>query len=172
MRYHIADKGGLITYADMWQFLNEQGIHSNADLSLPAEFEPRHLPFVFVFGRADFTVSYYGANIYPENVTVGLEQPEILQWVSGKFVLETQENARGDKTLHIAVELLPGVEADVAMIPAIAESIKSQLLRINSEFANYTPAERQLPQITLHRFGDPEYFPTGVKHRYTRRPKD
>ena len=32
------------------------------------------LPFVYVFGRADFTLSYYGANIYPENIAVGLEQ--------------------------------------------------------------------------------------------------
>jgi phenylacetate-CoA ligase len=31
------------------------------------------LPFVYLFGRADFTVSYFGANIYPENVSVGLE---------------------------------------------------------------------------------------------------
>ncbi len=169
IRYHIADKGGLIAYDEMWQFLHEHGIQGLNDLGLAAEFEPRNLPFVFVFGRADFTVSYYGANIYPENVTVGLEQPEIMQWVSGKFVLETKESAGGDKTLHIAVELLPGVEETENMAQEIAESIKTQLLRLNSEFANYTPTERQLPFVTLHTFGDPEYFPVGVKHRYTRR---
>lgn len=38
------------------------------------------LPFVFVFGRSNFTVSFFGANIYPENVTVGLEQPIIREW--------------------------------------------------------------------------------------------
>ena len=32
---------------------------------------------VYLFGRADFTVSYFGANIYPENVSVGLEQPSL-----------------------------------------------------------------------------------------------
>jgi phenylacetate-CoA ligase len=122
-----------------------------------------------VFGRADFTVSYYGANIYPENVTVGLEKPEIMVWVTGKFVLETPETEDRDKYLHIAVELLPGVEPDQMMAPVIAESIRGQLLRLNSEFANYTPAERQLPRITMRAFADPEYFPAGVKHRYTRR---
>ena len=55
------------------------------------------------------------------------------------------------------------------MIPVIAASIHAQLLRLNSEFANYTLAERQLPRITLHSFADAEYFPAGVKHRYTRR---
>ena len=55
------------------------------------------------------------------------------------------------------------------MVATIAESIKTQLLRLNSEFANYTPPERQWPQVTLHTFADPDYFPVGVKHRYSRR---
>jgi phenylacetate-CoA ligase len=114
-------------------------------------------------------VSYYGANIYPENVTVGLEQPDIMQWLTGKFVLEIQDSEDGNKRLHIAVELLPDIAADNAMKPIIAASIHHQLLRLNSEFAHYTPTESQTPRITLHKFADPEYFPVGVKHRYTRR---
>jgi len=169
VRYHIADKGGVIEFAQMQDFLQAQGIMSLTELGLPDDFQPRNLPFVYVFGRADFTVSYYGANIYPENVTVGLEQANIMQWLTGKFVLETQDTQDGDKLLHIAVELLPDITADNAMKPIIADSIRTQLLRLNSEFANYTPGERQTPLITLHNFADSEYFPVGVKHRYTRR---
>ena len=51
---------------------------------------------------------------------------------------------------------------------AIATSIQSQLLRLNSEFANYVPVEYQMPQVALAPTGDPDYFPIGVKHRYTR----
>lgn len=165
LRYHIADQGGLIAFEAMRAFLRQHG----AVLELPTDYTPRPLPFVFVFGRADFTVSYYGANIYPENVTVGLEQSEIMAWVSGKFVLQSREQADGDKVLSVAVELLPGIEAKSEMTSLIAESIKRQLLRLNSEFAHYTPPEKQLPQVTLHAFADPEYFPLGVKHRYSRR---
>mgnify|MGYP003392678562 CR=1 FL=1 len=168
VRYHIADKGGVVDSEEMWRFLGEHGIRSPGDLGLSESFQPRNLPFVYVFGRADFTVSYYGANIYPENVTVGLEQPEIMAWATGKFVLETQETEDGDKILRIVVELLPGVEPSDGMPPVIAASIRAQLLRLNSEFANYTPTERQLPRITLRSFADSEYFPAGVKHRYTR----
>jgi phenylacetate-CoA ligase len=169
VRYHIADKGGLISFDEMWAFLKAQAVNSQIDLGLANDFQPRNLPFVYVFGRADFTVSYYGANIYPENVTVGLEQPDIMAFVTGKFVLETQETEGGDKILHIAVELLPGIESDENIAPVIAESIRTQLLRLNSEFANYIPHERQIPKITLIPFADPGYFPPGVKHRYTRK---
>jgi phenylacetate-CoA ligase len=51
----------------------------------------------------------------------------------------------------------------------IGASIRSQLLRLNSEFANYVPAAYQAPRITLRPLGDPEYFPAGVKHRYTKK---
>ena len=173
MRYHIADRGGLIPYPAMRRFLADWHFDPVATLRARAPEAPlrgvRELPFVYVFGRADFTVSYFGANIYPENVTVGLEQTEIQAWATGKFVLETQETGNGDKYLHVVVELLPGVEADSRMANVMAESIRSQLLRLNSEFANYTPVERQLPRVTLRPFSDSDYFPAGVKHRYTRR---
>jgi phenylacetate-CoA ligase len=167
IRYHIADRGGLISHADLIAFLQAHGLASLADYGFDGEACP--LPFVWVFGRADFTVSFYGANIYPENVGVGLEQPELASWVTGKFVMEVKSDQDGGEFLHIAVELLPAVAVETAEETAIAASVKAQLLRLNSEFANYVPAVKQSPHITLLPFGDPEYFPVGVKHRYTRR---
>lgn len=168
LRYHIADKGGIVTHGQMAAFLREHGADL-ADYGLDSSQPDYPQPFVYVFGRADFTVSYYGANVYPENVTVGLEQPDISAWASGKFVLETVEDAGGDKILRITVELLPGASADEDKAGRVAESVRRELLRLNSEFANYIPAERQIPHIVFRPFADPEYFPVGVKHRYTRK---
>lgn len=58
----------------------------------------RELPFVHVFGRSQFTVSYFGANIYPENITVGLEKSPIAAWVTGKFVMESRKAPTGTVT--------------------------------------------------------------------------
>jgi phenylacetate-CoA ligase len=168
IRYHIADTGGLIGYGAMLAFLAEHGFDPLAELGQGAR-GARNLPFVYVFGRSHFTISYFGANIYPENVTVGLEQPAVKEWVTGKFVMESREDDDRDRYLSIVVELAPGVEGDTEKQRAIGESILAQLRRLNSEFANYTPAEYQLPRITLLPTGDPEYFPVGVKHRYTRK---
>jgi phenylacetate-CoA ligase len=169
VRYNILDTGGLVPYAEMMAFLAKWGFDPFAELRQYGERGTRELPFVFVFGRSDFTVSYFGANIYPENVTVGLEQPIVSAAVTGKFVLEVKEDADQNRFLSVTVELAPGVEESDELRHTIAEAIRSHLLRLNSEFANYVPAEYQAVQVTLKSTGDPEYFPVGVKHRYTRR---
>lgn len=156
IRYHIADDGGVLPHAELLAYCARHG------------FTPPpgpELPFVYVFGRSLFTVSFFGANVYPENVTVGLEQPGISDTVTGKFVIESVEDADRDRRLRITVETAPGASADAGRI---AESVRAQLVRLNSEFAHYVPAERQLPDVVLRPAGDPEYFPVGVKHRYTR----
>ena len=71
--------------------------------------------------------------------------------------------------LFIAIELAPGASADSMKEQTAADSILVQLLRLNSEFANYTPAEFRRPRIELKPLGDPDWFPIGVKHRYSRR---
>ena len=166
VRYHIADEGGLVDFQKMLDFLADCGYDPLAEL---ADGTPvRRLPFVYVFGRTHFAVSFFGANVYPENVSVGLEQPAVRAWVTGKFVLRSREGLGEAPHLAIAVELAVGVEPDEHKREAIAQSILAQLLRLNSEFANYTPAEYRKPHVTLHPAGDPDWFPPGVKHRYTR----
>ncbi|HEY9614996.1 phenylacetate--CoA ligase family protein [Allocoleopsis sp.] len=166
LRYHISDHGGLIAYDAMLEFLAEWGFDPVAALQGGRGIHP--LPFVYVFGRSNFTVSYFGANIYPENVMVGLEQPMVREWVTGKFVMQVKEDAELDRFLSVVVELAPTSEASEEKRDAIASSILSQLLRLNSEFANYVPKQYQVPLVELAPMGDPEYFPIGVKHRYTR----
>jgi phenylacetate-CoA ligase len=171
IRYNILDTGGIIPYDAMLQFLADWGFNPLENLTPHTQQSPRgihQLPFVYVFGRSNFTVSYFGANIYPENVTVGLEQPVIKEWVTGKFVLQVKEDTDKNRFLSVVVELAPNVEGSEDKRQTIATSILTQLLRLNGEFANYVPKEYQTPQITLAPMGDREYFPIGVKHRYTR----
>jgi phenylacetate-CoA ligase len=82
--------------------------------------------------------------------------------------MESGEDADRNRYLAIAVELAAGVAGSEQIRDAVAQSIVTQLRRLNSEFAHYTPPPHQLPRVTLHANRDPEYFPPGVKHRYTR----
>lgn len=170
VRYHIADDGGVWPYPVLIARLAELGFDAEAAARQGGERGVRPLPFVHVFGRSQFAVSYYGANVFPDAVVIGLEQPALRELVTGKFVLEVRDDADKNRELWIAVELSargaatpPGPLGD-----AVAESIRATLVRLSSEFANYVPAARQRPRVTLWPTGHPDYFPVGVKHRYSR----
>jgi phenylacetate-CoA ligase len=165
VRYHISDRGGLLGFADMLDFLSARGFDPIEEVRREGGVPPRPLPFAWVFGRSHFAVSFYGANVFPEMVSLGLEQPGVREWSTGKFVMRVlEEPAR----FALAVELKAGEQASEARSRTAADAVRAQLVRLSSEFAGYVPAERQLPQVTLHANGDPEWFPVGVKHRYSR----
>jgi phenylacetate-CoA ligase len=168
IRYYIADSGGILGYDEMLAFLASKGFDPIAQPELHGSKAIRSFPFVYVFGRSQFAISFFGANIYPENVTVGLEQSPICGWVTGKFVMQIREMGDRNVALSIAVELAPGEVGTEERVEAITASVLHHLRRLNSEFANYVPEPNQTPQIELCLTGDPEYFPVGVKHRYTR----
>ena len=169
VRYHIADEGGLAGFDQLLEFCSRHGHDPLAEVGVgPGQRGAPELPFAYVFGRSLFTVSYFGANIYPENVTVALESPAVSDWVTGKFVLETTETQDRDRELRVTVEMAPGERASAERATELADAIKTELRRLNSEFAHYVPDASQLPVIDLRPAGDPEYFQPGIKHRYTR----
>ncbi len=168
VRYHISDQGGVIGYEDMLAFCRARGLDPVAEVAAQGERGVHSLPFAYVFGRSHFAVSFYGANIFPEMVAIGLEQPEVSAHVTGKFVMEVVADADQGRELRIAVELAEGVREPAGLRERVAESIQASLLRLCSEFAAYAPSARQLPRVTLLAARDPEYFPVGVKHRYSR----
>jgi phenylacetate-CoA ligase len=84
--------------------------------------------------------------------------------------MQVKEGLADDKPrLTVAVELAKDASGDDRFGEAVALAILAQLRRLNSEFANYVPAEFQKPIVTLYPTGHPEYFPVGVKHRYSRK---
>lgn len=168
VRYHIADTGGVVSFRDMMSFVEQHGFDARVDIDSLGERGMRELPFVYVFGRTNFAVSYFGANVYPENIAVGLEQPGIAEHVTGKFVLHVVDVDNGNSRLAIAVELAPAKQASDAICEAIAHSVLLHVRRLNSEYAHYVPEGYALPLVTLYEHGNPEYFPIGIKHRYTR----
>lgn len=162
IRYHIADRGGIMPYAEMMRRLEAAGF----DASLVPQH--RRQPFVWVFGRANFTISYFGANIFPETVSLALEQPHVRRFVTGKFVMEVKEGLSDKPSFALAVELAQGLDGTAEISDLIAATVLGTLRELNSEFANYVPADLQRPIVTLYPQGHPDYFPVGVKHRYSR----
>jgi phenylacetate-CoA ligase len=169
VRYHISDTGGIVPYRTMIEKLRDYGLDAEAEARLDGSRGVHPLPFAYVFGRSHFAVSFYGANVFPDTVTIAFEQPDVRESLTGKFVLEVREDGERDKELCVAVELAPGAVATDTLSSALANKVVEVLDRQSSEFANYVPAVRKRPRITLLPAGHPEYFPVGVKHRYSRK---
>jgi phenylacetate-CoA ligase len=164
VRYKILDRGGLHGFEDLGARLGAEALAELRARDVPI----RPLPFVHVFGRSSFALSFYGANVYPENVAVGIEQPALLSALSGKFVMQIEHDADQNPALSLCVELLPAQAPSDTLAADVAASVRRELERLNSEFNNYVPADRRSPQVRLLPHADPNYFPLGVKHRYTR----
>lgn len=168
VRYHISDQGGIVGYEDMLGFCRARGFDPIAAVRGEGERGVHPLPFVYVFGRSHFAVSFYGANVFPEMVAIGLEQPELSAFVTGKFVMEVVADGDQGRELRITVELADGAAPPADLGERIAAAVHASLRRLSSEFAAYAPPERQQPRIVLLPARDPGYFPVGVKHRYSR----
>jgi phenylacetate-CoA ligase len=168
IRYHIADQGGVCSFEGMRAKL--------ADYQFDAEFavaraglRARRQPFVFVFGRANFTLSFFGANVFPETISLALEKPSLSRWTTGKFVMEVKEGLAERPRFAVAIELADKEAPDPTRIELAEREILETLLTHNSEYANYVSKDDQRPVVTLWSKGHPDYFPVGVKHRYSRR---
>jgi phenylacetate-CoA ligase len=168
VRYRILDRGGVLGFHDLIAFLKDHGKDPLGDLKAEGSVPIRQLPFVYVFGRSSFAVSFYGANVYPENIAIALERGEAARHVTGKFVMEVACDDNQDPALHIVVELAQGVASSGELARDLAVAMRAEIERVNSEFLHYAPAERRTPLVDLLPLGHPEYFPIGVKHRYTR----
>lgn len=169
VRYHIADQGGIISFDQMRATLAEHNFDPQMALAQAGLGQGRRLPFVYVFGRANFTVSFFGANIFPETISLALERPEMRGWTTGKFVMEVKEGLAERPRFTVAVELAHKEQPDPTRIDLAEREILDTLKTHNSEYANYVSSDDQRPVVTLWSKGHPDYFPVGVKHRYSRR---
>ena len=114
-------------------------------------------------------MSLYGANVFVDQCMVALEQPGVSESVTGKFILDITSDEDANPRLWLLVECAPSQSpSDLGLVSTLQERVRQQLLKVNSEFANYVPADSQVPTVTLYQFGDSACFPVGVKHKWTR----
>lgn len=169
IRYHIADQGGIYSFEAMRARLADYKFDPEIAVAQAGLGRARRLPFVYVFGRANFTLSFFGANIFPETISPALEKPTLSRWTTGKFVMEAKEGLTGRPHFTVAIELADKEAPDPTRIDLAEREILDTLLMHNSEYANYVSKDDQRPVVTLWSKGHPDYFPAGVKHRYSRR---
>ncbi len=149
-RYNIHDRGHVMRMPELKERLGAAG---KEDL-LKAFSRATDLPLLFLYGRSDMSVDYYGANVTPDSLREVLYAVDALAPSLNTFRLLSYEDESHTKRMEIAVELASGASAPPDSA-AIAEEVFSRLAKINGDFANalYRTASRDnMPQLTLHPF--------------------
>ena len=143
IRYNVHDAGGIVDFARVRQVLDGFGYDLGRLGEAPEVHGPRGrlpwarpipLPFLWIHGRRDATVSVMGSNIYPEDIeTILYRDPEVGRRMHS-FMLSVIDDASGTPRPAIALELddLDGI--DDAWRAAAAERLRDGLAAVNIDY--------------------------------------
>ncbi len=168
VRYNVHDEGGVLRDDELRRRLAAFGLTPEA--LAPAGFGRLvRMPYLFVFGRADSTVSVMGANIYPGDVEGGIYANPSLAARVRSFRLSLLEERPGETRPMVAIELERG-EPTADLSAALAAQIEAYLLATNTDYreaAGEYP-ELMVPVVRLYAAESGPFEGSGerIKHRY------
>jgi phenylacetate-CoA ligase len=138
VRYNIGDEGVLMSFDALVHAVEEDGPGWSA--AEPSwRVERIRLPLLFLFGRKDSTVSYMGANIYPQDVEYGLYHGHAMAHLIESFCLSLEEYADLESRPAVHVQLRSGVRLSDADRRALTEQCRAgviaHLATVSRDFA-------------------------------------
>ncbi len=105
IRYHIADQGGIYSFEAMRAQAGATiSSMRSSQWRRPACARGGSPSSMCSAGRIS-RVSFFGANIFPETISLALEKPSLSRWTTGKFVMEVKEGLAERPRFTVAVEL-------------------------------------------------------------------
>jgi phenylacetate-CoA ligase len=174
VRYNIQDERGRVKYRSMFRALQEAGIDFpliEQALSLdPSRY--LKLPFFYIYGRSDGTISVDGANIFPADVEEILADHEEFS-VVGAFIMSLT------KTHHLGFEfeLKDGVMLQKTQETNLKKLFKKLLLQYSTGYGELVADKLASAKVEIDFFPShtgpfeqsPLSSPRSVKHRYIRK---
>ncbi|MBU4478752.1 MAG: hypothetical protein KKH34_06680 [Candidatus Omnitrophica bacterium] len=141
IRYNIRDEGGMLTFDDMKKRLEKHNIDI-LELERKCDYPRWYLPFLFVFGRKDSTVSVMGANIYPEDVESIVYSDSFLSGNINSFCISLEEDAQGNPRPCFSFEL-----ADMKQKGEVEKRLKELMVAgLERLSVDYKKAREEYPQ--------------------------
>jgi len=172
VRYDLKDHGGVVTLEHVKQAYNARGRDLYKELqSHGIAHSVWNLPFAFVYERSDFSVTFSGAQIYPEEIRRALLIHNLEQKVSGKFTMMSAYDHNAKNYLEINVELKEGIQGSQNLRAEVVKAIVDGLLKENSEYrvlyGEYKSALN--PRVKLWPKNHPSYFNGAGKQKWVQK---
>ena len=165
--YNIHDEGGVSTYAEMTTRFRSAGLDLRHFERL-TDNKSFRLPFLWIYGRKDSTISFMGCNIYPEDIEQCLYDDPELAKVSQSFCLSLREGDGGAVRPCFSFELLTKVTDDLQL--RFEQHMTSRLRALNADFreAMQEYEEAVTPLIELFSVGEGPFARDSAKIKQTR----
>lgn len=172
VRYRIGDNGGVLTFNEIKSTLKKYGVDIYEEAKkLGLDGSISELPFVYVYERADLSISFYGLNIYPEWLRDAFLDPKVSDYLTGKFTLITNFDKNQNQELNIYIEKKKEVDLSTSIQKTVNEKIISCLIANSSEYRELQNKldKRANPKIEFIDNGDPNYFLSGAKQKWVKK---
>ena len=168
VRYNVHDEGGVIRDDVLRGRLAAFGLRLR-DLVPQAHVRLVRMPYLYVFGRKDSTVSVMGANIYPGDIEAGIFADPALAESVLSFRLGLREERPGETRPIVSVQLARGAPT-AELSAALASAIEGQLAGQNRDYQEAMKEYPALmvPIVELYERGTGPFSDDAgrIKHRY------
>jgi phenylacetate-CoA ligase len=173
IRYNIKDEGGMLTFDEMRERLALHGIRLE-ELERQCAYPRWYLPFLFIYGRKDSTVSVMGANIYPEDVESIIYSAPLLARTINGFAISLEEDAGGNPRPCFEFELLD-LKPKAEIEAMLHEILSPELAKLSLDFKKAREEYPQAVEPIVRTFGMSEGpFKANlsrIKRRYVKNPE-
>ncbi len=169
VRYDLKDYGGVIPRHVVHETLLQNGINVLKDAESAGITDTLwNLPFVYVYERNDFSISYYAFLIYPDTIRRALQHDQLASKLTGKFSMNVDYSDAGRQQLNAHIELRYGVKPTDALQAKIRKILHINLAKESSEYRETYRVIGPVvePIVHLWPYEDTTYFRAGTKQRW------
>jgi phenylacetate-coenzyme A ligase PaaK-like adenylate-forming protein len=166
VRYNIHDEGFIMNYEEVAAVLKKHKINIKKLNMRQDLYLDLHLPFLFVFGRTDGTISVDGANIFPEDIDQCLRLSKELYPLVNSFQLFTEERYR----FGVAIELKDGITPSSELVKKFKNHLKKQLPKYSFGYKELTHEGLRSANMALevYAFCKDRFCDRTIKMRYVK----
>ncbi len=133
IRYNLRDAGGVFPFRELARRLRPH----NIDLArLSARFS--YFPILFVYGRNDSSVPFYGCKVFPSDVEQIISSDPALSAAIHSFQLQAIEDQQLTSHLHVHLEKRKDAVAPMPSAERLSVVIFEGLIRVNQDFREVT----------------------------------
>lgn len=149
IRYNLHDLGGSLTHQQVTEKLSTKGVNIS-DLARPQS----HFPLLFVYGRSDLTVPFFGAKVYPSDVEEIINSdPELVRQLNS-FQISSYEDKSINRRLKIRLETVKHLPGELMPTAELHQKLFAGLCRVNQDFREVTKMfEPSCLEIEIYGFG-------------------